>query len=425
MSDAIIQHPTSNIQNLQWDKMGGLIPAIIQQADSGAVLMLGYMNVQALALTQQTGRVHFWSRSRSELWLKGEKSGNYLLVVALQADCDGDALLVRVREATGSTAVCHTGAVTCFDIGERRLIALDRVGQQGGPPPAATEAVVQDEQRFSATVGQQGGPPPVVAVQGGPPPAPTNNPTPQSSVLTLTEVVTRLMGPGGCPWDMAQTHTSLKSNLLEETYEALDALDALGNVDDIPHERKIAKLIDELGDVLGQVVYQAQIGVANGEFTLSDIASAFSAKLVRRHPHVFAATPVSGMDEALKNWEEVKKAERLAEDGDKTTGAGLRSIPAAMPALHYAQQVQGRVKRSGYVWPERDLLLTRLSTSIATIAQRDGEADALIKVGDLLWQIVLLARSLGVNAEEALRLTVRRFVNDYRDLCNTNCCGSL
>jgi MazG family protein len=441
MSDATIQNPKSKIQNLQWDKMSGLIPAIIQQADSGTVLMLGYMNAQALALTQQTGRVHFWSRSRRELWLKGEKSGNYLLVDSLQADCDGDALLVLVHEATGSTPVCHTGAATCFDAdaaphpnpppiwgreqdtphpnpppiwGREQDTPTDLARQQGGPPPAPTEIGPQGESHIAAT--EEG--------QGEQRFAPTNNPvpqssvlSPQSSVLTLIEVVARLMGPDGCPWDMAQTHTSLKPNLLEETYEILDALDALDVGDDIPRERKLAKLADELGDVLGQVIYQAQIGTTNGEFTLDDVAAAFSAKLVRRHPHVFATTQISGLDEALKNWEEIKKTERTAEGGDGTVGTGLRGIPPAMPALHYAQQVQGRVKRNGYVWPEREALLVHLGESLAIVAQSGDEADVLTQVGELLWHVVLLARSLNVNAEQALRVTARRFVTDYRDLC--------
>ena len=416
MSNTQTPNLQSTIYNLQWNKMSGLIPAIIQQADSGAVLMLGYMNEQALALTQQTGRVHFWSRSRSELWLKGEKSGNYLLVDSLQADCDGDALLVRVREATGSTAVCHTGAATCFDVDTAPdpsppprwvkesgdSIVPTEVAPQGELHIAATEEATQGVQRFAPTINSH---------------LQSSVLSPQSSVLSLAEVVARLMGPGGCPWDMDQTHTSLKPNLLEETYEVLDALDALGVEDDIPRERKLAKLVDELGDLLGQVVYQAQIGTTSGEFTLDDVAAAFSAKLVRRHPHVFAATQISGLDEALKNWEEIKKTERVAEGGDDTIGTGLRGIPAAMPALHYTQQVQGRVKRNGYVWPERDVLLADLSGRLANIAQSGAEADALAQMGEMLWHAVLLARSFNVNAEEALRVTARRFVNDYRDLC--------
>ncbi|HEV3312622.1 MAG TPA: phosphoribosyl-AMP cyclohydrolase [Chloroflexota bacterium] len=103
-----------NASDVDFDKGGGLVPVVVQDADSGAVLMLGYANRLAIERTEVTGRLHFWSRSRSELWLKGEKSGNYLLVETLELDCDGDAVLARVRPATGETPVCHTGADSCF-----------------------------------------------------------------------------------------------------------------------------------------------------------------------------------------------------------------------------------------------------------------------------------------------------------------------
>jgi tetrapyrrole methylase family protein/MazG family protein len=223
------------------------------------------------------------------------------------------------------------------------------------------------------------------------------------------------MSPGGCPWDMAQTHESLKPNLLEETYEALDALDALSIEDDIPREKKLAKLTDELGDLLGQILYQTYIAERDGEFTLNDVAATVATKLVRRHPHVFAGKEISGVDDALKNWEEIKKAERATEGGDNSVSAGLRGIPAAMPALQYAQQVQGRVKRTGYQWPNRAELIADLRGKLTVLTQ-GSSPDAPTIIGDLLWQMVSLARDYEVNAEDALRLAVRKFVAAYQGL---------
>ena len=190
-------------------------------------------------------------------------------------------------------------------------------------------------------------------------------------------IIARLRDPdGGCPWDLQQTHESLKRFLLEEAYEALDALDG-GDP---------ARLAEELGDLLMQIVLHAQLAEDAGEFVIEDVLASIGTKLVRRHPHVFGGTRVEDADEVLRNWETLKKDER----GDAPV---LDAVPAAMPALAQAQSVQSRAAKAGLG-----------AIQPAEIDVRDAEA-----LGDLLFRIVAAARANEIDAEEALRLAVGRY----------------
>jgi tetrapyrrole methylase family protein/MazG family protein len=196
----------------------------------------------------------------------------------------------------------------------------------------------------------------------------------------LRAIIARLRAPeGGCPWDLEQTHETLKRFLLEEAYEALDALD----------DGEPARMAEELGDLLMQVVLHAQVAEDNGEFVIEDVLGAITAKLVRRHPHVFADANVEGASEVIRNWEALKKEER----GEQPL---LDAVPKAMPALAQAQAVQSRAARAGLA-PE----IRAPGTA--------SEAETLDDLGDLLFAIVEHARERDLDAEEALRLAVRRF----------------
>ncbi|MHB8376367.1 MAG: MazG family protein [Dehalococcoidia bacterium] len=201
----------------------------------------------------------------------------------------------------------------------------------------------------------------------------------------VRSIVGRLRAPeGGCPWDLEQTHDTLKRFLLEEAYEAVDALD-----EGTPH-----RIAEELGDLLMQVVLHAQVAEDEGAFAIEDIFASIGAKLVRRHPHVFGETAVSGADEVVRNWEALKKEER----GDVPL---LDAVPKAMPALAQAQAVQSRAGRDGLA----DVAPASLAGAAAAFDAR-ASLDAL---GDLLFAIVGHARAHDLDAEEALRLAVRRF----------------
>ncbi len=199
---------------------------------------------------------------------------------------------------------------------------------------------------------------------------------------SLQKIAARLRAPDGCPWDREQTHLSLRTNLLEETYEVLEALDA----------EDPGKLREELGDLLLQVAMHVQIASEEGEFKLPDVVGGIVAKLVRRHPHVFGDTAVSGVEEVLANWEEIKRAER-AEAGEARRSF-LDGVPDALPALAQAQAYITRARR-------RNLPVgTVLEDAEIAGLLRDSSPERL---GELLWAIAAWADARGLDAEAALR----------------------
>jgi tetrapyrrole methylase family protein/MazG family protein len=203
-------------------------------------------------------------------------------------------------------------------------------------------------------------------------------------------VIAKLRSPdGGCPWDLEQTHETLKRYLLEEAYEALDALD----------DGEPARMAEELGDLLMQIVLHAQVAEDAGEFVIEDVFAAIATKLIRRHPHVFGDVEVSGASDVLRNWEKLKSDER----GDAPL---LDAVPKALPALAQAQSVQSRATKAGLAPP----LLTTEATvaALASLAAESASATPE-SLGELLFAIVGLARAHSLDAEEALRLAVRRF----------------
>lgn len=203
----------------------------------------------------------------------------------------------------------------------------------------------------------------------------------------LRAVIAQLRDPdGGCPWDLEQSHETLRRYLLEEAYEAIDALD----------EGEPKRLSEELGDLLMQVVLHAQVAEDHDEFTIEDVIASITAKLVRRHPHVFGDVEVSGAEDVLRNWESLKNDER----GDAPL---LDAVPIAMPALAQAQSVLGRANKAGL---GRRASAEALSEALAPVL--DGEADAE-RLGEALFGIVAIARGRDIDAEEALRLAVRRY----------------
>ncbi|MDE3103048.1 MAG: MazG family protein [Chloroflexota bacterium] len=198
------------------------------------------------------------------------------------------------------------------------------------------------------------------------------------AVAELARIADRLRAPDGCPWDREQTHASLRPFLLEEAYEALDALDA-GDP---------AKLREELGDLLFQVVIHAQLAREEGEFDFGDVVRLLSEKLVRRHPHVFEGKAIEG--DVLSQWEKIKRAEKPKDDRTSI----LDGIPAALPSLFRAERLQERIERVGLVPARVDLPI---------------DIDDERFLGDLLFEIVATARDLGYDAETALRGANERF----------------
>jgi tetrapyrrole methylase family protein/MazG family protein len=222
--------------------------------------------------------------------------------------------------------------------------------------------------------------------------------------LELLSLVTRLRGEDGCPWDRAQTRASLRPNLVEETYELLDALD-LGEPE---------RIREELGDLLFQVVFHAEIARERGEFSMADLLESLVAKMTRRHPHVFGDRRVSTPAEALAQWEAVKEAER-ASDGRSL----LAGIPRSLPALLQGQQVQQRAARVGFDWPDARSALEKVREELdeVTDALREGDPAASGReVGDLLFAVVNVARLAGIDPERALQSAVDRFGRRFESM---------
>jgi tetrapyrrole methylase family protein / MazG family protein len=218
-------------------------------------------------------------------------------------------------------------------------------------------------------------------------------------LLDLVKVMARLRGPDGCPWDSEQTHRSLAGPLLEETHELLEAIDA----DDSDAIR------DELGDLLLQVVFHAQMAADEGRWDIDDVAEGLVRKLVRRHPHVFGEASVAGADEVLINWERLKADERGGRTGVED------DIPASLPALARAGKVQRRAAGWGFEWRTAEGALAKLREEVEELADAAGmDADAAEReTGDVLFATVAVARKLGVDAESALRRTTRTFSARY------------
>jgi MazG family protein len=220
--------------------------------------------------------------------------------------------------------------------------------------------------------------------------------------VELLTMMARLRGEGGCPWDREQTRETLRPFLVEETYEVLDALDA----DDPAHIR------EELGDLLFQVVFHAEIARERGEFSMADLLEALITKMTRRHPHVFGDRPVSSAAEALAQWEAIKGAE-------KHGASALAGVPRALPALHRAQRVQHKAARVGFDWSDVAGALEKVREELGEVAealrQRDGTA-LRDELGDLLFSVVNVARLSSVDPEGALQAAVDRFSRRFASM---------
>ena len=219
---------------------------------------------------------------------------------------------------------------------------------------------------------------------------------------SLIDIVARLRGPGGCPWDAEQTHESLKRNLLEECYETLEAID----------DGKPAELAEELGDILVQVAFHADIARAAGDFDIADVLTAINRKLIRRHPHVFADGSASDARQVERNWEQLKAEERR--QAGKPEPSAMDSVPAALPALNAAQLIQDRAARFGFDWDDAGGVLDKVAEEIAEFRDAATDAERIDEFGDLLFALVNLARWSGIQAEDALRQANGKFRDRYR-----------
>ena len=219
----------------------------------------------------------------------------------------------------------------------------------------------------------------------------------------LVQVVATLRSENGCPWDRAQTHETLKPDLIEETYEVIEAIDA----------KDSTKLCEELGDLLVNVMLHSQLAKDQGDFSINDVIQILNEKLIRRHPHVFGNVEANDADEVVKNWEQIKRSESGYEDRKSV----LDGIPNHLPSLHRAQKIQRKASRVGFDWDDASDVLPKIVEEIAELKesiQDGGHEDIELEIGDLLFSIVNLCRFRGVQAEDALRKANRKFVSRFK-----------
>lgn len=219
----------------------------------------------------------------------------------------------------------------------------------------------------------------------------------------FVDTIAALRAPNGCPWDCEQTHESIARNMIEEAYEAVDAIE----------QHDAAHLREELGDVLLQVVLQSQIAADAGEFTVADVCCDVNAKMIRRHPHVFGEAAAGSAEEVLSIWDNVKLAEKSAADAQAEEPEGLLdSVPVSFPALLQAYKISRKAVAAGFEWDTVEDVWAKVEEEIAEFKQACRSDDAQAKeleFGDVLFSLVNVARKEGIDAETALRATCRKF----------------
>ncbi len=202
-----------------------------------------------------------------------------------------------------------------------------------------------------------------------------------------------LRSPDGCPWDREQTHDSIKSHLIEEAFEVIDALEG-GDTDEFR---------EELGDLLLQVVFHARLAEEAGNFNIDDVVAEISQKLIRRHPHIFGDVELQTADEVVNQWEEIKATE-------KERDSYLAGVPVSMPALAMAQKLQQKAARVGFDWPDQEGIFEKLAEEIAEFKEtQPGTKEQVDEFGDILFTLVNHGRYLGIDTELALRRVNHKF----------------
>ncbi|MCL4378221.1 MAG: nucleoside triphosphate pyrophosphohydrolase [Actinobacteria bacterium] len=239
----------------------------------------------------------------------------------------------------------------------------------------------------------------------------------------LAEILKYLRSPNGCIWDRDQDHDSIKKNIIEEAYEAVEAIEY----------KDYQSLREELGDLLLQIVFQSQIAIENNEFSLSDVIKGIIRKLYRRHPHVFGDKNFNSTAEILNSWEEIKKSER--KENPKKTQSIFNDIPKILPSLHYAYEIQNRASRLGFDWQETGDIFDKIKEETEELViefdksavesskkcygkNKPAQSTPQIRdeVGDILFSIVNLSRHLGIDSEQCLKKTCTKFMRRFNEI---------
>ncbi|NQV34461.1 MAG: nucleoside triphosphate pyrophosphohydrolase [Phycisphaeraceae bacterium] len=224
----------------------------------------------------------------------------------------------------------------------------------------------------------------------------------------LIKIMAQLRGEDGCPWDREQTHESLKRYLVEETAELLDAID----------EQDDAAIKDELGDVLLNVLFHAQIACEEQRFNIQDVARNTCEKLIRRHPHVFGDTTIDTPEGVKTQWEQIKQIERQDKaQGHELPASALHGVPKHLPALHRAHKVLNKAARAGFEWPTVEGVMAKIHEELAEVQdaiERQDRKAVAEEIGDLLFAVTNLGRFLDHFSEQALHHTIHKFEQRFK-----------
>lgn len=231
----------------------------------------------------------------------------------------------------------------------------------------------------------------------------------RADIEKLAQLVERLRGENGCPWDKEQTRETLKPMLIEEAYEVLDSLDSGDSME----------LKEELGDLLFQIVFHARIAQERGEFDLADVIDRSYEKMVRRHPHIFGNADLKTAGDVLKNWEDIKASEKGVESSScpESERSLLDGIPSKLPALYRAYQMTAKASRVGFDWPRLEDILSKMHEEASELIEAHSAQDSkttAAEIGDLLFVAVNAARFLGIDPETALQRSNDKFDRRFR-----------
>ncbi len=220
----------------------------------------------------------------------------------------------------------------------------------------------------------------------------------------LVEIMAKLRGPDGCPWDKEQTHESLRPYLIEEAYEVIESID----------KKDTEHLKEELGDLLLQTVFHAQLGSEEGAFTIDDVLSSINEKLVRRHPHVFEGVEVKSSKEVIERWEKIKKSET------EERKSRLDGIPGSLPSLYHAYKLQKKMARVGFDWPDQEGLIEAYRKELKEFDEAlEGKGDLAEELGDILFMLVNVARHYDLEPETRLKEAINKFERRFRHMEET------
>ncbi len=226
------------------------------------------------------------------------------------------------------------------------------------------------------------------------------------AISSLSELVSRLRGPEGCPWDILQTDSTIKMYLIEEAYEVLDAIE----------KGSPADVCEELGDLLFQIIFLVRLAEERGEFDLTDVMERIAEKMIKRHPHVFGNARVNGPSEVSYNWERIKKEEK---GGNRTASSALQDVPLNLPALLRAHRLSDRAAKAGLDWSGKAEVWEKVKEEfdeLASVLSSGNEEGVGEEVGDLLFSLVNLARHWELNAEHLVREANQKFIRRFSEM---------